>query len=231
MINILLWAVLALITFFSIMASYRLFGKTGLYIFSAFSIILANIQVLKVVQLFGLVATLGNIIYGASFLITDIITEIYGEKQSKKAVWIGFFSAIVSTLIMWICIQFIPHSTDFAQESLKTIFSIMPRIVVASLIAYLISNFHDVWAFNFWKKKTKGKYLWFRNNMSTLVSQLIDSVIFSTIAFLGMFSTSMFFEIIFTTYLFKSITSILDTPFVYWAKNIYKKNKHKIEFK
>ena len=231
MMNILLWIGLALVTFISIMLAYKFFGKTGLYVFSAFSIILANIQVLKTVQLFGLIATLGNIIYGASFLVTDILSEIYGKKDSKKAIMIGFFAAIVSMCIMWLCIQFVPDASDFANGALTTIFTIMPRIVGASLVAYLISNYHDVWAFDFWKKKTNGKWLWFRNNASTIVSQLIDSIIFCVIAFWGLFPTSVFIEILITTYIFKVITAVADTPFIYWAKRIYKNNKHRPEFR
>jgi len=231
MINVLLWIGLALITFLAIMLSYKFFGKTGLYVFSGISIILANIQVLKTIQLFGLVATLGNIIYGASFLVTDILSEIYGKKDSKKAIMIGFFCALTSMVIMWLCVQFVPDVSDFAQGAISTIFTIMPRIVLASLTAYLLSNYHDVWAFHFWKKKTNSKWLWFRNNASTIVSQLIDSVIFCFIAFLGVFPYAVFIQILITTYLFKVITAMVDTPFIYWAKKIYNNNKHKQEFK
>lgn len=218
MVNEFLWIGLLILTFVSILFMYKLFGRVGLYVFAGVSIVLANIQVLKTVQLFGMVATLGNIIYGASFLVTDILSEIYGKKESNKAVSIGFSIAIISSIIMYICTFFIPHETDFAHDSLATIFTILPRIMFASLIAYLISNKHDIWAFHFWKEKTNGKWLWFRNNMSTMTSQLLDTVIFSVIAFAGVFEWPIFLEILISTYIIKLITASLDTPFVYLAR-------------
>jgi hypothetical protein len=198
--------------------AYRFFGKAGLYSWMAIAAILANIQVLKTVELFGMVATLGNIIYGTSFLVTDILTENHSKEEAKKGVWIGFFSLISMTVIMTICLWFIPHESDFAQSSLATIFSIMPRIALASLVAYLISNFHDIWAYNFWRKKFAGfKNIWIRNNLSTITSQLIDSVIFSTIAFLGVFENDVFWQIFISTFVIKMIVALCDTPFVYIA--------------
>ncbi|GAI08768.1 unnamed protein product, partial [marine sediment metagenome] len=98
-------------------------GKLGLYAWIGIAVILANIQVLKTVELFALVATLGNIIYGTTFLATDILSEVYGKAEAKKAVFMGFFFMIGATAIMWICLQFIPHISDFAQSSLETIFA------------------------------------------------------------------------------------------------------------
>lgn len=225
MINELLWLVLMLLSFIFLLICYRVFGKTGLYVWMGFAIVLANIQVLKIVQLFGVVATLGNIIYGTIFLVTDILNELYGAVASRRAVYLGFFATIASMIMMTVCVYFVPHASDFANDSLTTIFTIVPRIAIASLIAYAISNIHDVWAFNFWKKKTKGKYLWLRNNLSTMVSQLIDSVIFSCIAFLGLFPFDVFIQIMISTYLFKWITAALDTPFLYIAVALKKKYK------
>jgi uncharacterized integral membrane protein (TIGR00697 family) len=95
---------------------------------------------------------------------------------------------------------------------------------LASLAAYMIAQRHDVWAFHFWKKRfPETKQLWIRNNLSTFVSQLIDSAVFVLIAFLGVFETSLLVEIFLTTYLFKFIVAAADTPFVYWGKRIQKK--------
>ncbi|NQU99737.1 MAG: queuosine precursor transporter [Parcubacteria group bacterium] len=218
MTNILLWILLLVINFGLILLAYRLFGKVGLYSWMAIAAILANIQVLKTVELFGMVATLGNVIYGTSFLATDILAENHSKKEAKKGVWIGFFSLISTVIIMTICLWFVPHESDFAQSSLATIFSIMPRIALASLIAYLISNFHDIWAYNYWRKKFSGfRNIWIRNNLSTITSQLIDSVIFSTIAFWGVFENDVFWQIFISTFVIKMIVAICDTPFVYIA--------------
>ena len=129
---------------------------------------------------------------------------------------------VSATAIMWICLQFVPHANDFAQSSLETIFAIMPRIALGSLAAYLVSQLHDVWAFHFWKRLFSGpQHLWIRNNLSTMVSQLIDSIIFCTVALLGLFEIGMWLQLLFTTYILKLIVAVADTPFVYIARKIY----------
>ncbi len=224
--NILLWFLLMFLNFSLIVIFFKLWGKTGLYVWSGFAIIVANIQVLKTVSLFGVVATLGNIVYGTTFLVTDILSEVYGKRDSKRAVWFGFATMVSMTLIMQVSLLFVPDKSDFVQEALVTIFKIMPRITVASLVAYLVSQHHDIWAFHFWKKKTKGKFLWLRNNLSTMVSQAIDSVVFCSIAFIGVFEWGVWFQILITTYIFKWIVAIMDTPFLYWARHLYSMGKN-----
>jgi queuosine precursor transporter len=226
MMNELLWALMLLINFIAIVIAYRLWGKTGLYIWIPIAAIVANIQVTKTVDLFGFTATLGNIVYAGSFLVTDILSENHGKKEAKRAVGIGFFSLIAMTFLMSLALLFQPHSSDFAHESLVTLFAPMPRIVMASLIAYGLSQLHDIWSYNFWKLRWPAKkYIWVRNNLSTMVSQLIDSVVFTLVAFYGVFPTAVLLEIVITTYLFKWIVAILDTPFLYLASNWNDKSK------
>ncbi len=146
-----LWLLLLLANFSAILFAYRFFGKLGLYIWIPIATILANIQVLKMVDLLSIGVTLGNITYASSFLVTDILSENYGEKSAKKAVFIGFFSLAATVIIMQIALMFKPNEFDFIQDSLKNIFAILPRIALASLIAYGISQLHDVWAYEFWK--------------------------------------------------------------------------------
>ena len=232
MLNELLWILLLLVTFIIQILAYRFFGKNGLYAWIAIAIILANIQVMKTIGFFGLVTALGNIIYGTTFLTTDILSENYGKKEAKKAVWIGFFMLISVTIIMQITLFFTPHSTDNLSPALQQIFGLLPRITIASLTAYLISQFHDIWAFEFWKKMFKGKHLWFRNNLSTMTSQLIDNVIFTWIAFIGffglfgwnqVFTWDIIIQIFLVSYTMKWFVALLDTPFVYLSKIIKKK--------
>ncbi len=228
--NELLWLVMLLANFFLIILAYKLFGKWGLIMWIPISVIVANIQVVQTVKLFGLAATLGNIVYATSFLVTDILSEIYGKTEAKKAVWIGFFSLISMALLMNLALEFQPLAGDeFAattHEATSTIFKLMPRIATASLIAYILSQRHDVWAFHLWKKYfPKDNQLWLRNNLSTMISQLIDSSVFVVIAFWGVFETSLLWEIFITTYFLKWIVAAADTPFVYWAKYFGKKNK------
>ncbi|MCP3889091.1 MAG: queuosine precursor transporter [Desulfobulbaceae bacterium] len=221
-----LWLLLLLANFASIILAYRFFGKTGLYIWIPISTILANIQVLKMVDLLSIGVTLGNITYASSFLATDILSENYSKKDARKAVFIGFFSLTATVIIMNIALLFKPNEFDFIQESLTNIFAILPRIAFASLVAYGISQLHDVWAYNFWKNLLPGdKFIWLRNNASTMVSQLLDSVIFTFIAFWGLLANEEFIQILITTYLLKWIVAAIDTPFLYLARFMFK-NSH-----
>ncbi|MBI9105833.1 MAG: queuosine precursor transporter [Spirochaetales bacterium] len=218
--NALFWFIMLIINFAAIMLAYRLFGKTGLFLWIPISVIIANIQVVKTVEIFGFVATLGNIVYATSFLVTDILNENYGKKEAGKAVGMGFFALISMTVLMNLALRFVPHESDFAQESLLTIFSIMPRIAAGSLTAYALSQFHDVWAYNRLKEMRPGrKYIWLRNNASTMVSQAIDSIVFTLIAFAGVFEFALLIEIMLTTYFFKWLVAAADTPFIYLARS------------
>jgi len=234
MINELLWIVLMLVSFLGITLAYRFFGKTGLYVWMAMAVIIANIQVMKTIGFFGMVTALGNVIYGTTFLATDILNENHSKKEARQAIWIGFFILITVTIIMQICLGFKPHASDELSPALHTIFGLLPRITIASIAAYLVSQFHDVWAFNFWKKKFKGKRLWLRNNLSTMVSQLIDNIIFTYIAFVGLFglfgwgqvfSWQIIISIFLVSYIMKFVVSICDTPFIYWSRKIKKEGK------
>lgn len=222
--NEIYWLVMLLTNFGLILLAYRFFGKMGLYIWIPIAGIIANIQVIQTIELFGFSATLGNIVYASSFLVTDILSENYNKKEAHKAVWIGFFSMITLTLLMNLALLFKPMGDAFSlstHESIKTIFGFMPRIVLASLTAYLIAQRHDVWAYHLWKKRfPEGKHIWIRNNLSTMVSQLIDSVIFTLIAFYGVFDHQVLVEIVITTYVLKWIVAASDTPFVYLAKKM-----------
>jgi queuosine precursor transporter len=234
MYNEILWLAMLLANFLLIILAYKIFGKWGLIMWIPVSVIVANIQVVQTVKLFGLAATLGNIVYATSFLVTDILSENYGKQQAKKAVWIGFFSLISMTLLMNLALFFNPLEGDefsvITHEATSTIFELMPRIALASLTAYLLSQWHDVWAFHFWKKRFhKENQLWLRNNLSTMVSQLIDSSIFVLIAFYGVFETEVLFEIFLTTYFLKWIVAAADTPFVYWSRKICRKGNFLIK--
>ncbi len=223
-----LWVLLLGVNFGTILLAYRIWGKLGLYLWVPVSIIIANIQVTKNVSLFGLEATLGNIVYASSFLVTDILNECFTKKDSRKVIGIGFFSLIVLSIMMQIALLFEPASSDLVQDSMVTIFSFMPRLTIASLIAYFISNHHDIFAYDYWKKKFPSiKMIWLRNNASTFVSQLIDSVIFTFIAFYGVYETSVLYQIVLSTYLLKGLVALLDTPFLYLAKKWFDEGKIK----
>ncbi|MBN2656264.1 MAG: queuosine precursor transporter [Spirochaetales bacterium] len=222
--NELLWLAMLLVNFSAILIAYRLFGKLGLFIWIPIATIVANVQVLKTVDIFSITATLGNIVYATSFLVTDILSENYGRREASRAVKVGFFSLIAMTVLMYIALKFNPSADDFAQESLQTIFGIMPRIALASLTAYLLSQFHDIWMYNLIKKKFPAeRFIWLRNNGSTMLSQLIDTTVFCFIAFTGLFPWNIFWQIFWTTYLLKWVVAAADTPFIYIASYWHRK--------
>jgi len=232
MSNEILWFLFAIVNFVMIVFAYKLFGKTGLFAWIALGTILANIQVTKTIefQLFGLVitATLGNIMYGTLFLVTDALGEKYGIKHARRAVYIGFFSLLATVVIMQFAIMFTPAADDFAHESIRTIFEVLPRIALASLLAYIVSQLFDVYFFQVIKKAfPSDKMLWLRNNGSTAISQLIDTLIFVPIAFMPLpflgidgYPMDIVLSIFLTTYFIKLIVAAIDTPFVYFIKKI-----------
>lgn len=226
--NEILWFFMLVVNFSLIIFAYKKFGKIGLYIWIPVSTIIANIQVVLLVDIFGFGTTLGNILYAGGFLVTDILAENYGRKHAQKAVYIGFFSLIALTAIMQIAVSFTPTNVEEAIllfDGVKRMFDFMPRIAIASLVAYLVSQSHDIWAYEFWKKKyTAPKYIWIRNNASTMVSQIIDNAIFTMIAFYGVYPKEVLIEIFLTTYLMKFLVAVCDTPFVYMAHYLKKKN-------
>ncbi len=219
MYNEVLWLVFMLFNLSVVLLAFRRWGKTGLYVVIACSSIICNIQVVVFVDLFTRVATLGNIVYASIFLATDILSEHYGAKEARKGVWIGFFFLAWATIAMQFAVNFIPADVEGNRfEHLVPVFKFMPRVVVASLIAYLVSQHHDIWAFALWKQKTSGKYLWLRNNASTWVSQFADTIIFTLIAFYGEVETGVLVEIVLTTYILKLIVAVIDTPFLYISR-------------
>lgn len=202
--------------------AFRL-GKTYMFILIALYAVVMNIFVIKQFTLFGMAITGGNAMYGAIFLLTDLLSEHYGKKEAFKSVWIGFAAMLFFVVITQVIIAFTPNEFDFAHQALVTLFSVIPRILFGSFLAYLIAQNLDVFLFNKIKQFTKGKFLFLRNNGSTLVSQFIDSIIFTavgltTFSFLpiaGVIPFEVFWEVTLLTYFIKVVIAAVDTPFIY----------------
>lgn len=219
--NEILFFATILLTFVGVIVFYRLFGKVGLFAWIAFASVLANIEVLKCVDIFGLSVTLGNVIYASSFLATDVLSECYGGKESRKAVRVGFL-ILVSLIILSQCaLGFVPNAEDWATPALSQIFGFMPRVCISSVLVYFMSNTLDTYLYDFIAKRTKR--VWMRNNLSTMTSQLFDSVLFTFLAFYGTMPMSVLWELSLTTYLIKLLVAVCDTPFIYICKGIYGK--------
>ncbi|ANK37296.1 hypothetical protein A4A32_09590 [Staphylococcus equorum] len=215
-----------LITFLLLVAMYRFFGKQGLIAWIAIGTIIANIQVIKTVDIFTISATLGNVMFASIYLATDILNEIYGRKIAKRAVWLGFSSTLVMIIVMQLSLYFTPSPVDTTQGALDTIFNLVPRIALGSVIAYIIGQHLDVLLFSLIKKVFSSDSTFIiRAYGSTIISNIIDTALFVAIAFLGTMPNEAVFEIFITTYLLKIISTIFNVPFGYWAKSMYRKGK------
>ena len=180
------------ITFIVMVLMYRCFGKQGLIAWVAIGTIIANIQVIKTVDIFGISATLGNVMFASIYLATDILNDIYGRKVAKRAVWLGFSSTLVMIIVMQMSLHFIPAPEDISQKALSTIFDLVPRIALGSIIAYIIGQHVDVFIFSMIKKVFQSdKTFIIRAYGSTVLSSIIDTALFVTIAFIGTLPASV----------------------------------------
>ena len=213
----------------SAITGYALFGKTGLYCISVIASILANIEVTILINAFGMEQTLGNILFAVTFLITDILSECEGKKAAQTAVYAGIFSSVFFLVLSQSWMLYTPSEADVMMPSIKTVFSSTPRMILASLVVYAISQMFDVWLYHKWWKLTEKKsgskrsFLWLRNNGSTLISQLMNTALFTAFAFWGTYDIPTLISIFLSSYIIYVFTSLLDTPFVYLARKIHDK--------
>ena len=213
--------------------SYRFFGKSGLYCLSAIATILANIEVLLLIRAFGMEQTLGNVLFAVTFLITDILSECEGKKEANKAVWIGMFTSLFFLLLSQSWLLYIPAESDWAMGAIREIFSSTPRMLISSFTVYAVSQMFDVWLYHRWwaftEKKTgdRRRFLWLRNNGSTLISQLLNTLLFTLFAFYGTYDVGTLLSIFASSYVIYIFTSLLDTPVLYLARRVHEKHSLK----
>lgn len=178
------------------------------------SLVIAAVVSSKIINIFGFTAPAGVLAYSLTFIVSDVISEIWGKERANEVVRSGFIALIAAIALSWFALIWEPAVFWQNQEAFKTVFASTPRIVLASLAAYLISQNHDVWLFHFIRKFTGPEHLWLRNNASTVISQLIDSTVFVTIAFYGVMPVK---DIIIGQWVAKVVIALCDTPFVYLA--------------
>ena len=218
--------VLSFLTFLiciaSLLVMLRLFGVTGLYVYNAVVIISANIQVLKVVSFwpFPEPVALGTIAFATTFLTSDILTEHYGQAVARKGVWLGFAAQVFMTIMMVLPLGYAALPGDKVHEAMMVLFSPSPRVLVASLLAYALSQFIDIFLFQWVGQVTKGRRLWLRTNIAGMFSALVDNIVFSALAWVILspapvsFST-LIFTYILGTYGARVVMAILSTPVMY----------------
>lgn len=216
--NELIFFISIAISYCFVLLFYKILGKVGLFIWVAIVAVIANIEVIKCVDIFGMPVTLGNALYCSISLATDILNEKYGGKEARRSAWIGFLSLITLVVLSQISLLFIPNNFDFASDALKTIFTTTPRLCLASLSCFLLSNILDTYVFG-WLKKN-NRFLWIRVNISTLFSQILDSFLFFFIAFSFTLPVNEILTLGVTCYVVKVIITMCDTPFIYWSRNI-----------
>lgn len=219
-----------IIIYGGVVAFYRFFGKGGLLAFNVLATLLANIEVLILIRAFGVEMTLGNVLFASTFLITDILSENHSRKDANKAVVISTLCSVVFIAISQMWLLYTPSENDWASGSIHTIFSSTPRIVCASLLVYLISQLTDVWLYHRWwdwcRKhfKDEKKGLWIRNNGSTMISQLLNTFLYTVFAFYGTYETHTLVSIFLSSYVIYFTICLLDTPVVYWCRQIHEKH-------
>lgn len=212
-----------------VLLSYRLFGKVGLYAMTVIATILANIEVLILVDGFGMEQTLGNVMFASTYLITDILSENEGKKSASLAVWVGVFTSAAMVLFTQYWFLYAPSANDWAAEPVRRIFATTPRMMLASFVGYVVSQRFDVWLYHaWWKFSTRltgnsEKMLWLRNNGSTMISQLLNTVLFTLVAFAGWYDGKTLFGIMQSSYVIFLVTSLLDTPMLYLARYMKKR--------
>lgn len=192
-------------------------------------LLVSNIIAGKLIGLGALVLPAAVFVFPLTFLITDTVSEVWGKKRARETVWLGFAMSLVMIGFLQLGRLLPPAPFWEHQEAYEVILGTVPRIVAASMAAYLVSQLHDVWAFHFWRRATAGKHLWLRNNLSTMSSQLLDSAIFITLAFVGVVESTVLVGMIFSQYLVKLILAAADTPFCYLAVKWARKESAAVE--
>jgi uncharacterized integral membrane protein (TIGR00697 family) len=217
--------ILSVLVIFSLTVLWsRVFGERGLVAWSVAVTILANIEVLLLVRAFGMEQTLGNVLFASTFLTTDILSELYGKKSATRAVNVGILASVCFLAISQSWLLYTPSAEDWAAPAIRDIFSNTPRLIFVSLAVYALSQrldvllYHKLWALTERRTGDSRRALWLRNNCATLISQLVNSILFNFGAFWGVYEMKILLSITVSTYVIYVVTSLLDTPFLYLAR-------------
>lgn len=217
--NIVLGIISIIATFSIVVCMEKMFKKEGLYVWISIATIMANILVCKSIDILGLTASLGNVMFASIFLATDILSEKYDVKDSRKAVMLAIVSQIIFILATTLAVSYIPSETDLSNKSMKTLFPINARVSISSIVMFGASNMLDIYLFEKLKKKFP-KQLWLRNNVSTIISNCLENYFFVFFAFVGIYNYGTILSIATTTSILEIIIAICDTPFMYIAKKL-----------
>lgn len=193
-------------------------------------LLISNVASSKITTIGFLTFDAGTILFPLSYIIGDMLTEVYGYSRARRAIWIGLLCNVLMAVTFMI-VAVLPPAADWPnQGAYEAILGWTPRIVLASIVAYFIGEFINSFILAKLKLVTKGKYLWIRTIGSTLVGQLLDTLIFVTIAFWGLLPTEVLISIIISNYIFKVGIEVVFTPITYKVVNLLKKKEHEDYF-
>jgi hypothetical protein len=179
------------------------------------SLITSNIIAVKLVSILGLVMPAGIIIFPISYIFGDVLTEVYGYRQARRVIWLGFFCNLIAVIAIWVG-QILPAASFWeGQAAYERILGYTPRLLLASFLAYLVGEFANSFVLAKMKIATKGRWLWTRTIGSTLVGQGLDSLVFMTLAFIGTIPLRVLAGAIVVQWLSKSAYEAVVTPFTY----------------
>lgn len=188
-------------------------------------LLISNLASTKILDLGPFTFDGGTLLFPLSYIFGDILTEVYGYQKARKVIWTGFGAALLMSLVLWV-VQVLPPSPEWPNQSaFESLLGFVPRIVLASLIAYFAGAFSNAFILSKLKIRTSGKYLWMRTIGSTILGEGIDTVIFCLVAFYGLFPNHVLVAIIISNYLFKTGVEILFTPVTYTLVNFLKKEE------
>ncbi|MFA5778447.1 MAG: queuosine precursor transporter [Candidatus Paceibacterota bacterium] len=199
---------------------------TAISVFFVSVLLISNVASTKIVDLKWFVFDGGTLLFPLSYIFGDILTEVYGYKRSRGIIWLGFFMALIMSVV-FIVVGKLPADASWGnQVAYDAILGLTPRIVLASLIAYFCGEFSNSFILAKMKILTKGRWLWTRTIGSTLVGELVDSSLFILIAFVGIFPGSLLFTLIVSNYIFKTAVEVLFTPITYKIVRFLKKREN-----
>jgi len=182
-------------------------------------LITANIAAVKLIDIFGLIVPAGIIIFPISYIVGDILTEVYGYRQARRVIWLGFLCNLLAVVAI-VGGQLLPAASFWdGQEAYERILGFTPRLLVASFVAYLVGEFANSYVLSRMKVATSGRFLWMRTIASTFVGQGLDSLIFIVIAFIGTTPVDALFTAIVSQWIFKTVYEALATPITYKVVN------------
>ena len=188
-------------------------------------LITANITAVKLVNVFGLVLPAAIVIFPVSYIFGDILTEVYGYRQARRVIWLGFLCNLVAVVAIWLGQVLPPASFWDGQAAYERILGYTPRLLLASFLAYLLGEFANAFVMAKMKIVTKGRWLWSRTIGSTLIGEGLDSLVFMTIAFVGEIPATGLASAIVTQWLAKSAYEACVTPLTYTAVNFLKRKE------